>query len=132
MLCATPLAVDPHTQADDRTFYKAAGLLRRAEEAGDGAERASLAAQGLALMGRVPGAVDLGVVVPQLALLGAWDGVVSLPLQVRAGSRRLYARHPSCQNLSLFRRCACRPASVESAGLGEQAAVSNACSWSRG
>ena len=33
-------------------------------------------------MGRVPAAVDLGVVVPQLALLGAWDGVVSLPLQV--------------------------------------------------
>lgn len=42
----------------------------------------SMAVQALQLMGRVPAAVDLGVVVPQLALLGAWDGVVSLPLQV--------------------------------------------------
>ncbi len=72
-----------HEQADDRTFYKAAGLLRRAEGAANGAERASLAAQALQLMGRVPAAVDLAVVVPQLALLQAWDGVVSLPLQVQ-------------------------------------------------
>ncbi len=69
-------------QADDRTFYKAAALLRRAEAAANGAERASLAAQALQLMARVPAAVDLSAVLPQLALLGAWDGVVILPLQV--------------------------------------------------
>lgn len=81
-------------QADDRTFYKAAGLLRRAEGAANGAERGSLAAQALQLMGRVPAAVDLGVVVPQLALLGAWDGVVSLPLQVCAHDDQ--CRHFRC------------------------------------
>lgn len=69
-------------QADDRTFYKAASLLRQAEGAPNGGEAAGLAGQALQLMARAPAAVDLQVVVPQLALLGAWDGVVSLPLQV--------------------------------------------------
>ncbi len=68
-------------QADDRTFYRAAALLQRAEAAPNRGEAAAMAQQALALMARAPAAVDLQVVVPQLALLGAWEGIVSLPLQ---------------------------------------------------
>lgn len=77
------------TQADDRTFYQAASLLQRAEAAPNSGEAAQLAQRALQLMGRAPAAVDLQVVLPQLALLGAWDGVVSLPLQARHSRRCL-------------------------------------------
>lgn len=69
---------------DDKTFFRAAGLLQRAAECGAPADRDSLASEALKLLLRVPLAADLGQVVPQLLALHQAAGVIELALQVCA------------------------------------------------
>ncbi len=58
--------------------------LQRAEAAPALADREAFAREAVALMMRVPLAVDLGQVVPQLAYLRDFEAVVELPLRVRS------------------------------------------------
>ena len=69
---------------DDKTFFRAAGLLQRAADCGAPAERDTLAGEALKLLSRVPLAADLGQVAPQLLALHQTAGVIELALQVCA------------------------------------------------
>ncbi|KAL4426022.1 hypothetical protein ABPG75_010038 [Micractinium tetrahymenae] len=69
---------------DDKLYYQASGLLQRAEAAAATADREALAREAVALMLRVPLAVDLAQVVPQLAYLRAVQAIVDLPLRKAA------------------------------------------------
>ncbi|KAL4425159.1 hypothetical protein ABPG77_008264 [Micractinium sp. CCAP 211/92] len=69
---------------DDKLYYQASGLLQRAEAAAATADREALAREAVSLMLRVPLAVDLVQVVPQLAYLRAVQAIVDLPLRKAA------------------------------------------------
>ncbi|KAK9837777.1 hypothetical protein WJX74_004885, partial [Apatococcus lobatus] len=70
---------------DDRIFYRASGLLQQAESGqSTPAERADLAREALRLMMQVPLACDLGQVLPQLAYLRSFEGIVDLALKKAA------------------------------------------------
>ncbi len=74
------------------------------------AERIALASEAVALMARVPLSVDLGQVVPQLAVLKAFDKALDLALKVslahvhgrrEGGGALLAGRPPSVASYSL-------------------------------
>ncbi|PRW05942.1 nuclear pore complex Nup155 isoform B [Chlorella sorokiniana] len=69
---------------DDKLYYQASGLLQRAEAAAAAADREALAREAVSLMLRVPLAVDLAQVVPQLAYLRAVQALVDLPVRKAA------------------------------------------------
>ena len=73
-------------RSEDRTFYDARLVLKRAQAAKAEAERAALVKQALASLLKVPSVVNLPAVVPELAILGCWEGVVELPLRACAAA----------------------------------------------
>ena len=62
----------------DRLYYNASSLLRRAEGATAATDRQGLLQDGVALLCKVPLSVELGQIVPRLALLRALDAAVEL------------------------------------------------------
>ena len=73
-------------RSEDRTFYDARLVLKRAQAAKVGSERSALVKQALASLLKVPSVVNLPAVVPELATLGCWEGVVELPLRASASA----------------------------------------------
>ncbi|KAF8069564.1 NUP155 [Scenedesmus sp. PABB004] len=68
----------------DRQFFQATAKLKAAEEAGSAAERDAAARDALAGLLRVPQCVNLGQLVPRLAFLRQYEGVVELVLRCAA------------------------------------------------
>ena len=68
-------------KSDDRTYYEARSLLRRAEGANSPADRAAITGDAVALLLKVPISCDLAQVVPQLAMLRAIEHIVMLTVK---------------------------------------------------
>ena len=63
---------------DDRKYYEARSLLRRAEGANSPADRAAMTKDAVSLLLKVPLSCDLAQVIPQLAMLRAIGEIVEL------------------------------------------------------
>ena len=70
--------------ADDRTFYDARVVLRKAKRTSDKAAKERYTNEALASLLKVPSVVNLPAVIPELAGLRCWEGVVALPLRASA------------------------------------------------
>lgn len=65
----------------DRQYYNASGMLRKAEAAPTAADRAAFTRDAVGMLAKVPLAIDMGQVAPQLALLRAFDSLVDLAVK---------------------------------------------------
>lgn len=67
---------------DDRKYYDARSLLRKAEGANSPVDRENIIKEAVALLMHVPLSSDLAQVIPQLAMLRAFDYIVELTVKV--------------------------------------------------
>lgn len=67
---------------DDRKYYDARSLLRKAEGANSPVDRENIIKEAVALLMHVPLSSDLAQVIPQLAMLRAFDYIVELAVKV--------------------------------------------------
>ena len=66
---------------DDKKYYEARSLLRRAEGTNSPADRASITRDAVSLLLKVPMSCDLAQVIPQLAMLRAIEQIVELTVK---------------------------------------------------
>ena len=66
---------------DDKKYYEARSLLRRAEGASSPVDRAAITREAVSLLLKVPLSCDLAQVIPQLAMLRAVDKVIELTVK---------------------------------------------------